>query len=242
MKKFIVLFLLLSSVNYFAQFNEPRISAKKTFHDFGTVVEGQVVNTNFEISNSGSADLVINNVQASCGCTAAQPDKNVLKPGEKTSIKVEFNSANRLGPQDKSVYVMTNDPKNQNFVLKFTCVVVQKSESKAIEVKVPKLKLSKNQHDFGKVEEGKLVEVKIGLKNTGKGILEITEVKSSCGCTAALVSSKKLNPGENGNIRIELDTANREGVFTRTVTIYSNDPTAPNQVITLTANIQKRKQ
>lgn len=242
MKKFIMLFLLLISGNYFAQFNEPRISAKKTFHDFGTVIEGQVVTTNFEISNSGSADLMINNVQASCGCTAAQPDKNILKPGEKTSIKVEFNSASRLGPQDKSVYVMTNDPKNQNFVLKFTCVVVQKTASKPVEVKVPKLKLSTNQHDFGKVEEGKLVEVKIGLHNTGKGVLEITEVKSSCGCTAALVSSKKLNPGEKGNIRIELDTANREGSFTRTVTIYSNDPTAPNQVITLSANIQKRKQ
>lgn len=242
MKKNILLLTIFFIGNCFAQFNEPRISAKKTLHDFGTVVEGQVVKTSFEISNSGAADLIINSVQASCGCTAAQPDKSVLKPGEKTSIKVEFDSANRLGPQDKSVYVMTNDPKNQNFVLKFTCTVVQKSANKAAEIKTPKLKLTKNQHDFGDVEEGRLVEVKIGLKNTGKGILDITEVKSSCGCAAALVSSKKLKAGESGNIRIELDTANREGLLTRTVTIYSNDPNAPNQVITLTANIQKRKQ
>lgn len=241
MKKTILFLIIFLVGNSFAQFNEPRISAKKTLHDFGIVVEGQVVKTFFEISNSGSADLIINNVQASCGCTAAQPDKNVLKPGEKTSIKVEFDSANRMGPQEKSVYVMSNDPTNQNFVLKFTCTIVQKSENKTAVIKTPKLKLSKNQHDFGKVEEGKLVEVKIGLKNTGNGILDITDVKSSCGCAAALVSSKKLKSGESGNIRIELDTANREGVLTRTVTIYSNDPTAPNQVITLTANIQKRK-
>ncbi|RJQ62577.1 MAG: DUF1573 domain-containing protein [Stygiobacter sp.] len=241
MKKLAVLFLLVSFVSNYAQFSAPKISAKKTFHDFGTVVEGQVVNTAFEISNTGNADLTINNVQASCGCTAAKPDKNILKPGEKTAIKVEFNSANRLGPQEKYVYVMTNDPKSPDFKLNFTCVVVQKSESKPVEVKVPKLKLSKNQYDFGKVEEGKLVEVKIGLKNTGKGVLEIQDVKTSCGCTAALVSSKKLNSGESGNIRIELDTANREGIFTRTVTIFSNDPTGPNQVITLTANILKRK-
>jgi hypothetical protein len=241
MKKCVILFLLVSLVNLFAQFSSPKINAKKTFHDFGTVVEGQIVNTTFEISNAGNADLTINNVQASCGCTAAKPDKSVLKPGEKTSIKVEFNSANRLGPQEKYVYVMTNDLKTPDLKLNFTCVVVQKNESRPAEVKVPKLSLSKNQHDFGKVEEGKLVEVKIGLKNNGKGVLEIQEVKSSCGCTAALVSSKKLSPGESGNIRIELDTANREGILTRTVTIYSNDPTAPNQVITLTANIQKRK-
>ncbi len=241
MKKFVVLLLLVSFGNYFAQFSAPKINAKKTFHDFGTVEEGQVVNTTFEISNSGNADLTINNVQASCGCTAAKPEKNTLKPGEKTTIKVEFNSANRLGPQEKYVYVMTNDPKTPDFKLNFTCVVVQKNDEKPVEVKIPKLKLSKNQYDFGKVEEGKLVEVKIGLKNTGKGVLEIQDVKTSCGCTAALVSSKKLNPGESGNIRIELDTANREGIFTRTVTIFSNDPTGPNQVITLTANILKRK-
>lgn len=241
MKKFVVVLLLVSFGNYFSQFSAPKISAKKTFHDFGTVVEGQVVNTTFEISNTGNADLTINNVQASCGCTAAKPDKTTLKPGEKTAIKVEFNSANRLGPQDKSVYVMSNDPKLPDLVLKFTCVIVQKTESKPVEVKVPKLKLTKNQHDFGNVEEGKLVEIKIGLKNTGKSVLEIQDVKTSCGCAAALVSSKKLNPGESGNIRIELDTANREGIFTRTVTIFSNDPTGPNQVITLTANILKRK-
>lgn len=241
MKKIYFLLLLVCFGNIAAQFNAPRISAKKTFHDFGTVVEGQVVNTIFEIKNDGTANLIINNVQASCGCTAAQPDKKELKPGEKTSLKVEFNSAGRLGPQEKYVYVMTNDPKTPDFRFNFTCVVVQKNESRPAEVKIPKLKLDKNQYDFGNVEEGKLVEVKIGLKNTGKGVLEIQDVKTSCGCTAALVSSKKLNPGQNGNIRIELDTANREGIFTRTVTIYSNDPNGPNQVITLTANILKRK-
>ncbi|KAF0153506.1 MAG: hypothetical protein FD143_38 [Ignavibacteria bacterium] len=241
MKQFVVLFILISFGNYLAQFNEPRISAKKTLHDFGTVVEGQVVSTSFEITNTGSADLMINNVQASCGCTAAQPDKRTLKPGEKTSIKVEFDSANRLGPQDKSVYVMTNDPKKPNLLLRFTCVIVQKTESKPVEVKVPKLKLSKYQHNFGNVEEGKLVDVKIAMQNIGNAVLEIQDVKTTCGCTAALVSSKKLKPGEKGNIRIELDSSNRDGAFTRTVIIYSNDPAAPNQVVTLSANIQKRK-
>lgn len=241
MKRIYFFILLISFGNILAQFNAPKISAKKTFHDFGTVVEGQVVNTTFEIKNDGTANLIINNVQASCGCTAAQPDKKELKPGEKTSLKVEFNSAGRLGPQEKYVYVMSNDPKTPDFRFNFTCVVVQKNDSKPAEVKIPKLRLDKNQYDFGNVEEGKLVEVKIGLKNDGKGLLEIQDVKTSCGCTAALVSSKKLNPGEGGNIRIELDTANREGQLTRTVTIYSNDPNGPNQVITLTANILKRK-
>lgn len=241
MRKYFILLIALISYSVFAQIASPKITAKKTFHDFGTVIEGQIVTTNYEISNSGSAELQIQQVRASCGCTAAQPTKNILKPGEKTSIKVEFNSTNRLGPQEKTVYVMSNDPKDSELKLTFTCVVVDKSVAKQVAAKLPKLKLAKNEFDFGDVEEGKLVETKIGFKNEGQGVLEISEVKTSCGCTAALLSSKKLNPGENGNVRLELDTANREGKLTRTVTIYSNDPDSPNQVITLYVNILKRK-
>jgi hypothetical protein len=241
MKKYFMLFVVLFTAVTFAQFTTPKISARSTHYDFGTVAEGQVVTTNFEVSNTGSSDLEIKQVRASCGCTAAAPTKNLLKPGEKTTIKVEFNSSNRLGPQEKTVYVMSNDPKDSELKLSFSCVVVDKSVTKQAVAKLPKLKLAKNEFDFGNVEEGKLVETKIGLKNEGQGTLEISEVKTSCGCTAALLSSKKLNAGESGSVRLELDTANREGKLTRTVTIYSNDPDAPNQVITLYVNILKRK-
>ncbi|MFZ5948960.1 MAG: DUF1573 domain-containing protein [Stygiobacter sp.] len=240
MKKLIILLFILGNI-LFAQFNQPKIEAKKYNHDFGTVVEGQIVITNFEIVNNGSAELKIDKVNASCGCTAAFPTKNILKPGEKTNIKVEFNSSGRLGPQEKYVYVSSNDPLNKELKLSFKCVVVDKSVAKEAKAKLPKLKLSKTEHNFGDVEEGKLVETKIGFKNVGNADLIISEVKTSCGCTAALLSSKKLQPGESGNLRIELDTNGREGKLTRTIVIYSNDPEGPNQVITLIANILKRK-
>lgn len=240
MKKAFYIFVLMSNI-ILAQFNQPKIEAIKGFHDFGTVVEGQVVSTNFEIINNGSGDLKIERVNASCGCTAAVPTKNVLKPGEKTNIKVDFNSSGRFGPQEKFVYVMSNDPINKELKLSFKCVVVDKSVAKEANAKLPKLKLNKTEYNFGDVEEGKLVETKIGFKNVGNAELIISDVKTSCGCTAALLSSKKLQPGESGNLRIELDTNGREGKLTRTIVIYSNDPEGPNQVITLNANILKRK-
>lgn len=240
MKKLIISLLMIGNF-LFAQFNQPKIEAKKIKHDFGTIVEGQVVTTNFEIENNGSADLKIERVNASCGCTAAFPTKNTLKPGEKTSIKVDFNSSGRLGPQEKYVYVMSNDPINKELKLSFKCVVVDKSVAKDAKAKLPKLKLNSTEYNFGDVEEGKLVETKIGFKNIGNADLIISQVKTSCGCTAVLLSSKKLQPGESGNLRIELDTNGREGKLTRTIVVYSNDPEGPNQVITLIANILKRK-
>jgi len=241
MKRLVVFFVFVIVSVSFSQTDVPKLFAKADNHDFGTIAEGEIVTHNFEIQNTGKAELKIIQVHASCGCTAAAPEKKSLSPGEKTFVKVEFNSANRLGPQEKFVYISSNDPANPQYKLTFTGVVVDKNTMVSKDGKTPKLKLNLSQHDFGTVEEGKVVETKISFKNEGKAPLIISDVKTSCGCTAALLSSKLLQPGESGNIRIELDTANREGKLTRTVTLYSNDPQQPNQTITLFVNIEKRK-
>lgn len=240
MRKLILLFLISFAQIVSAQPAVPKISAKSSTHDFGTIVEGQIVKHKYEITNKGAAELKISNVRASCGCTAAKPDKMNLKPGEKTFVLVEFDSENRLGPQEKYVYVSSNDPVDPEFKLSFTGVIVDKNAASK-NGRNPKLTLLKSSYDFGNVEEGKIVDVKIGFKNEGESVLVISDVKTSCGCTAVLLSSKSLKPGESGSMRIELDTANREGKLTRTVTFYSNDPQKPNQTITLFVNIEKRK-
>lgn len=237
--KFFLMALLLA--NFMNAQNLPKIYSPNPTHDFGTILEGEIVTHNFEIINNGKAELEIQKVSATCGCTAANPVKNKLMPGEKTTIKVEFNSKSRMGPQEKYVYVFSNDKENPNLRLSFSCVVVDKMTQAQFNNKIPKLVISKSSHDFGDVEEGKVVSAKIDLKNTGNDILKIDNVKTTCGCTAALLSSKTIKPGEAGNLRIDLDTANREGKLTRTVTIISNDPAQPSQSITLFVNILKRK-
>ena len=210
MKKVSLLIILFFTTTLFAQKAAPSISVKSDHHDFGTITEGEVVSHNYEIQNIGSSELVISQVRASCGCTAAKPDKMNLKPNEKTLVKVEFNSENRLGPQEKFVYISSNDPINPEYKLSFTGVVVDKNTASKNGMN-PKLVLNKTTYDFGNVEEGKVVDVKIGFKNQGNSVLLISDVKTSCGCTAALLSSKTLKSGESGNVKIELDTANQIG-------------------------------
>lgn len=238
MKRIFFVMIVISASLLLGQ-TGPKISSPAPDYDFGEILEGQVVSHEFEVVNNGKSNLRLEKVRSSCGCTAVQPVQTLLKPGEKTKIKVEFNSENRLGPQTKYVYVFSNDPQTPEYKLTFNAVVVEKIF--APKDKSAKLVLDKNQFDFGNIEEGKVVDVKIGFKNTGQAQLEIIDVKTSCGCTAALLSSKKIAPNQSGNIRIELDTANREGKLTRTVTLFSNDPANPNQTITLFVNIVKRK-
>jgi Protein of unknown function (DUF1573) len=115
-KKILVLSYLLISVSY-SQLLGPRLTCQEKEYDFGNVVQGEKVKHNYVITNTGDDTLKISNVRASCGCTAALPDKNELLPGESTNIKVEFNSLGRSGHQVKHITIRSNDTDNPEILL-----------------------------------------------------------------------------------------------------------------------------
>jgi len=223
-----------------AQVIGPKASSQQMEFDFGTVEQGQIATHNFTLVNNGDDLLKITDVHASCGCTAAKPDKNELAPGESINIKVEFNSAGKMGKQEKWIYVKTNDPNNKELKFKFTGNVLEVSEVKDSSI-ASKLYFYETQHDFGTIKEGQVVVYTFKFKNTGKGVLEIKNVSTSCSCIAALISSKKLEQGKEGTIRVELDTKDREGKMNRNITIQSNDPKEPNKVLLIFAEIIREK-
>ncbi len=238
MKKLAFLFLIFATVSY-SQLIGPKIVVQQSEHDFGDIVQGEKVTHNFTVTNTGGDVLEITNVRASCGCTAALPEKKDLAPGESTNIKVEFNSLGRIGKQNKTVYVTSNDKDNPEVQLKFTGNVV-KSETANLKVPAgPSLQLRETQYDFGKVVEGKVVEHVFSFSNNGSEKLTIKEVKTSCGCTAALLSKKEIAPGEKGELKVELNTENRSGKMTRNITIISDDMKEPQKHLTITAEVMK---
>jgi len=95
----------------------PVLNVDNTDFRFGQIRQGEKVEHTFVLSNSGKSDLVIRKVRASCGCTAVQPEKKVIAPGEKVNIKMVFNSAGKVGNQNKTVTIITNDPKNSKTIL-----------------------------------------------------------------------------------------------------------------------------
>lgn len=76
-----------------AQGPTAKIEFEAPEYDFKTIVDGEEIGHSFTFKNTGEADLLISNVQATCGCTV--PDdwpKHPIKPGESGSIRVTFNS------------------------------------------------------------------------------------------------------------------------------------------------------
>jgi hypothetical protein len=87
---------------------ETKIEFAYTTYDFGEIVQGEVVKHSFSFTNTGDAPLIISNANASCGCTVPSYPKEPLAPGEKGEIVVQFNSAGKMGPQNKSVSITAN--------------------------------------------------------------------------------------------------------------------------------------
>jgi hypothetical protein len=82
----------------------------------------------FKYQNTGSKPVRFKSVHTSCGCTAAQTQKDEVPPGEKGEITATFKIGDRTGTQVKSVTVDTDDPVNATTVLTLKAVIPQELE------------------------------------------------------------------------------------------------------------------
>jgi hypothetical protein len=63
-----------------------------------------------EIANEGTKTLVVKEVTASCGCTAAVVSQKAVRPHDSGRVRVTFNSGSFRGTIEKSVFIKSNDP------------------------------------------------------------------------------------------------------------------------------------
>lgn len=97
----------------------PEITFQKTNHDFGKMIQGEVVSYGFKFTNTGDVDLLITKVSTSCGCTVSEYPIDPIKPGETKAVEAKFDSQNRIGFQNKRITVLTNaNPAKTNLYIK----------------------------------------------------------------------------------------------------------------------------
>ncbi len=103
----------------------------------------------------------------------------------------------------------------------------------------PAIFVKESTHDFGTVSEGDTVREQFLVENRGKASLFIGKVSTSCGCTAALLSSNVIAPGESGQIDVTFRTQGYHGVLTKQIYLESNDPRDPRLVLKLTGTVNR---
>ena len=84
------------------------IKFENEWHDFGTLLQGEVVTYSFHFTNTGDMPLIISDVRSSCGCTVGDYPRQPIEPGKSGAIKVTYDSKGHHGFQSRTLTVLTN--------------------------------------------------------------------------------------------------------------------------------------
>ncbi len=109
MKKLIFLLLLLNSALVFSQ--EAEFSLLEKVLRFPKTNEGEVLEHQFEFENTGETPLIIKDYQVSCSCTKVNIPSEPILPGQKSVIKISFDTNGKYYLQDRIIYLTTNTSK-----------------------------------------------------------------------------------------------------------------------------------
>jgi hypothetical protein len=88
----------------------PKITLARTDYDLGKMLQGQIKELAYDISNSGNAQAQMW-LRPDCGCVVAD-GQVTLEPGETRNIRFTFNGEQFDGDVLKKLIFFTNDPDN----------------------------------------------------------------------------------------------------------------------------------
>jgi hypothetical protein len=90
----------------------PRLELPSAYYDFGRIPKRPDVAHVFAVQNTGDADLEIDNLVTSCGCTTADLSASIIPPGQRADLLVTFDPDFHAaeGRVTRLVWFATNDP------------------------------------------------------------------------------------------------------------------------------------
>lgn len=234
----LALFFVGMSTSLMAQ---GKIKFEKTTHNFGTIKEeqGKAI-AKFVFTNTGTGDLKIVNVRTSCGCTASDYSKGVVKPGQKGYVTATYFTAHRPGPFRKSITVTVNDADHPNTVLfiKGTVTPRKKSKGDYYPVSIGNLKLMSNHLSFGNIKTTEVRTDTMKMYNNWGHPMDISFTQVPANITVKAVPST-LQPKQEGYIIVTYDASKKHDfalVYDR-IGIRTNDAVQPLKMLNVSANI-----
>jgi hypothetical protein len=96
--------------------------------------------------------------------------------------------------------------------------------------------------NFGKIKEGDSVVIKYPFKNTGKYILLITGVQSSCGCTVTSYPTQPIMPGKSDAIIAKFNSNHHPGIIHKTIWVSSNTANGVRHLLVLNGMVEEQIQ
>ena len=91
---------------------------------------------------------------------------------------------------------------------------------------ITQVSVDQTELDFGNFPKEEKQERSFVLTNTGKGLLVIQDITTSCGCTKVEYSKEPIRPGTTMELKVIYEAEKAEH-FNKTVTVYCNTKDSP---------------
>ncbi|MFV0291067.1 MAG: DUF1573 domain-containing protein [Mangrovibacterium sp.] len=198
------LFVMLFSVSVFAQ--QAELTFSETQHNFGDITEqGGPVTFTFHFKNTGNSPLILNSVNASCGCTTPVWTKAPVAPGQSGTIQVTYNPQNRPGAFNKSIAINSN-AKNSQMSLFISGNVAQRPKTleEQYSREVGTIRSKSNYIRLGDVKNTEVKEGILEVANTSDKPQKI-EFRTPPSHLSISIKPEVLQPGEEGVVTVHFD-------------------------------------
>ncbi len=216
------------------------LRAKLNHISFAEITENEVKSEDLELVNDTDKPVKVGFRTVPKHITAVAEPETIPANG-KGNLKITYNAkeANTYGFASHRIYLSLNGSNDYNASIGVSATIQEDFSSLNAQQlqNAPVARFSEMSHDFGEMKQGDKKDHIFTLTNDGKSELVIRNVRSSCGCTAVAPSKKVIAPGESAPIKVTFDSRGKRGRQSKTVTVITNDPKTPTNMLRISCNI-----
>ncbi len=190
--------------------------------------------------NMGNKRIYFYKIESPPNIQVIKSFDNVL-PNSEYTLKVRYfpRKPVEFGPVRQEIKVYTNDDSLPVKIFTFNANIVEdfgNLDKKTLK-EAPKFFVKNNTIDFGNVQLFSSPSGEFEIRNKGKKDLEIRRVIKNCTCLIPDLSSRTIKKGETAKLKVVWSTVNMAGPDSKTIKLITNDPTQPEIILILKANV-----
>ncbi len=208
----------------------------------GNVTNEASITKAFPVYNFGNDSLIFIGYSDSLDHLTVRFSPDTLLPKSEGEILVDLfvDKIEELGYASDSLLISTSDEivPNKKYLISYSLIEFFPPLSESELANAAKLAFNYTKVDFGLVSVGEIATEEVQLINEGNRPLNIRKIDSNCDCLMADLESEDIEPDSYTLLKLAFDPNGRKGRQYKTITVFSNDPTAPVQVISIRANIR----
>jgi hypothetical protein len=190
--------------------NGPQLTCDQPIHNFGSLVNTQIVSYTFLLHNSGGATAVISRIETSCACTTTHPGWMRIPPGEDEPLEALLDLRGLNGPQRSPIAITWNDRNGAPLRLEFigTAVALVASDPATV--------------SFGTVPLAGTAERVVRIYSPFSNV-SFHVTSASCTNEPFTVAAETVNPGREYRVRITA-APRKPGRFSAVLTVATDRP------------------